>query len=231
MYADSDAQIFYDYATLKLGVSPTNIMELVNEKADESEILLAIKKWIARSTKQGESDIYIFFAGHGLANAESENNELYILPQNSDPDMLEESAISRSKFFKSILDLEPKKVTMFIDACYSGVSRDEKTLLASARPLKLITEDSKIPDMFTVFSASGLNEISSGLKEARHGIFSYYLMKGLEGRADENNDKKITNGELLAFMKQNVSIKAAELGRKQNPSLSGDPDEILVSFK
>ena len=28
---------------------------------------LAVKDWIARSTKQGQSDIYVFFAGHGLA--------------------------------------------------------------------------------------------------------------------------------------------------------------------
>ena len=230
-YAADDAKFFHEYVRLAFGVPKENIKLLTDEKATRIDTLALLKKWLPAKINKNRTELIVFFAGHGLANAESENNELYILPQNSDPDMLEESAISRSKFFKSILDLEPKKVTMFIDACYSGVSRDEKTLLASARPLKLITEDSKIPDMFTVFSASGLNEISSGLKEAKHGIFSYYLMKGLEGRADENNDKKITNGELLAFMKQNVSIKAAELGRKQNPSLSGDPDEILVSFK
>jgi hypothetical protein len=230
-YAADDAKFFHEYVRLAFGVPKENIKLLTDEKATRIDTLALLKKWLPAKINKKRTELIIFFAGHGLANAESENNELYILPQNSDPDMLEESAIPRSKFFKSILDLEPKKVTMFIDACYSGVSRDEKTLLASARPLKLVTEDSEIPDMFTIFSASGLNEISSGLKEAKHGIFSYYLMKGLEGRADKNNDKKITNGELLAFMKQNVSIKAAELGRKQNPSLSGDPDEILVSFK
>ena len=55
-------------------------------------------------------------------------------------------------------------------------------------------------------------------------------MKGLEGKADVNNDKKITNGELLAYMDENVSQKAAELGRQQNPSLAGDPDQVLVSY-
>jgi hypothetical protein len=28
-----------------------------------------------------------------------------------------------------------------------------------------------------------------------------------------------------------VSQKAAELGRQQNPSLAGDPDKILVSYR
>ena len=56
-------------------------------------------------------------------------------------------------------------------------------------------------------------------------------MKGLEGKADSNEDKKITNGELLAYMNENVSQKAAELGRQQNPSFIGDLDKVLMSLR
>jgi Uncharacterized protein containing caspase domain len=108
----------------------------------------------------------------------------------------------------------------------------KKHYLLSARPVRIVAEEQdEIPSNFTIFSASKLNQISSGLKEANHGIFSYYLMKGLEGKADTNQDKKITNGELLAYMDQNVSQKASELGRQQNPSLAGDPDKVLMSYR
>ncbi|MDA9814000.1 hypothetical protein N9B95_03065 [Candidatus Pelagibacter sp.] len=56
-------------------------------------------------------------------------------------------------------------------------------------------------------------------------------MKGLERNADANNDKDITNGELLAYMDLNVSQKASELGRQQNPSLAGDPNKVLTSYR
>ena len=69
------------------------------------------------------------------------------------------------------------------------------------------------------------------MKEAKHGIFSYYLMKGLEGKADANKNKEITNGELLAYMDQNISQKASELGRQQNPSLTGNPDQVLMRYR
>ena len=55
-------------------------------------------------------------------------------------------------------------------------------------------------------------------------------MKGLEGNADTNKDRNITNGELLVYMDKNVSQKASELGRKQNPTLSGDPDKVLMTY-
>ncbi len=56
-------------------------------------------------------------------------------------------------------------------------------------------------------------------------------MKGLEGKADSNKDKQITNGELLAYMDQNVSEKALDLGRQQNPSLTGNPDQVLMRYR
>ena len=64
----------------------------------------------------------------------------------------------------------------------------------------------------------------------KHGIFSYFLMKGLEGNADINKDNKITNGELLSYMDDKISVQASSLGREQNPSLTGDPNRVLVSF-
>ena len=228
-YANLDAKYFFDYARKAFGVKKQNINLLVDEQATFVKTNKVFTKWLRSKIKSGETELIIFFAGHGLAS--SDGKELYLLPQDSDPDLLAKTALSRTELFKEIISLNPKNVTMFLDTCYSGVSRDEKTLLVSARPVRIVVDEQITPDNFTIFSASQSDQISSGLKEAKHGIFSYYLMKGLEGKADANNDKDITNGELLAYMDQNVAQKASELGRQQNPSLAGDPDKILMSYR
>ena len=56
-------------------------------------------------------------------------------------------------------------------------------------------------------------------------------MKGLEGNADANKDKKLTNGELIAYLKNNVSQEAFTQNRSQEPMLAGDPDKILMSYR
>ena len=207
-----------------------NINLLVDEDASLIKSISTINKWLPSKIKKNQTELIIFFAGHGLAS--NDGKELYLLPRDSDPDLLSRTALSRTELFEQIIKLSPKSVTMFMDTCYSGISRDEKMLLASARPIRIVASDKDgIPDNFTIFSASKLDQISSGLKEAEHGIFSYFLMKGLEGKADLNKDKEITNGELLAYMDQNVSQKASELGRQQNPSLAGDPDKILINYR
>ena len=228
-YANMDAKFFYEYARKAFGVSISNTKLLIDEDASEKAILKVVKKWLPAKINRN-TELIIFFAGHGLAS--NDGKELYILPHDTDTDLLEDTAISRSKLYEDIIKLKPKKVVMFMDTCYSGISRDEKTLLASARPLRLLTDESEgdMPSNFTVFSASQISQMSSGLKEAKHGIFSYYLMKGLEGKADQNSDKKITNGELLDYMNEQVAMKAAELGRTQNPSLLGDRNKVLITY-
>ncbi len=229
-FANLDAKYFYEYSRNVFGVRDENIKLLVDSDASLIGSLSALYKWLPGKIRRNQTELIIFFAGHGLAS--TDGKELYLLPNDGDADLLARTGLSRNAIFDQIIKLKPKSVIMFLDACYTGFSRENEMLLASARPVRIIADDKKdIPDNFTIFSASQIDQISSGLKEAKHGIFSYYLMKGLEGKADENKDFKITNGELLAYMDQNVSQKALTYNRQQNPSLTGDPDKVLMSYR
>ena len=46
-----------------------------------------------------------------------------------------------------------------------------------------------------------------------------------------NNDKDISISVHCSWFGVNVCVKAAEFGRQQNPSLAGDPDKILMSYR
>ena len=84
------------------------------------------------------------------------------------------------------------------------------------------------PANFTVISASQHDQISSSSPELKHGIFSFYLMRGMEGDADLNKDGVITVKELQAYLLENVPKQAMKLNRIQQPQLFGDPDKVLV---
>ena len=101
--------------------------------------------------------------------------------------------------------------------------------MIASRGIRVVASDDT-PDNFTVFSASQSNEVSLSFDGAKHGIFSYYLMRGLEGEADQNKDREITNGELLAYIEKEVNSRAVELGRTQLPSLVGKKEETLNRY-
>ena len=228
-YANRDAKAFKTYATRALGIKPSNIKVLIDDKATRSQALKAFKLWLPKIAGKGGKDIHIFFAGHGLASDNGE--DLYILPQDGESSLLEDTAISRVELISLINKVNPKSVTMFFDTCYSGQTRSEQMLVAGLRPVRIVADEQDTPNNFTIFTASNYDQTSGSIEEAEHGMFSYYLMKGLEGNADANKDKKLTNGELIAYLKNNVSQEAFTQNRQQDPMLAGDPDKILMSYR
>ena len=58
----------------------------------------------------------------------------------------------------------------------------------------------------------------------------YYVLKGLGGDADDNQDKKLTIGELGKYVQVKVKEQAAIEGREQVPELQGDTEKVLVQW-
>ena len=96
-----------------------NIKILIDEDANLISSLGTLKKWLPGKIKSQQTELIIFFAGHGLAS--NDGKELYLLPQDSDPDLLSRTAFSRTELFETILKLNPKNVTIFFDTCFSGI--------------------------------------------------------------------------------------------------------------
>ena len=225
IFADSDALMFSDYASEKLGIPENRIKTLVDGGADIREVLLGVKKWLARSVKQEQSDVYVFFAGHGLASEDGE--KMYLLPYDGAPELLEDTAVSRDRLFSEIAAANPRSVTVFLDTCYSGTTRGTDMLVAS-RPIAIRAKGQAVPEGFTVMTAAAGDQTAKPLEEAKHGMFSYFLMKGMEGDADANQDNQITAGELHAYVQQNVIQQSSG---SQTPELQGDADRVLVRFQ
>jgi hypothetical protein len=226
-FANSDARLFSEYAQRLLGVRSDKIRLLTDGDAGEIDIARAFRSWLMRNVNKGKTDVYIFYSGHGLPS--DDGKSLYLLPHNVDRDFIDKTAINQTELISLTEATGAKTVTMFIDSCYSGQTRNGDALLANARPVALKSKSTGYPSTFTVLTASAPDQISWSSDELGHGIFSYYLMKGMEGGADGNQDGKLTAGELHAYLLDKVNRQAAIQNKKQQPQLVGDPDQIVIS--
>jgi hypothetical protein len=224
-FANDDARAFYDYAIRALGIKPENIKLLVDSDAEEAEILKTFRTWLPSRVKSG-TEAFVFYSGHGLPMPDGKG--LYLVPPRADREVIYDTAMPFSKINSALTLAKPKSVTIFLDSCYSGQARSGETLVANARPVQLKTEGRYFPENFNVITASQNDQISSSNPALQHGIFSYYLMKGMEGNADSNHDGKITLGEMQSYLTENVGRHAAMMNRKQEPQLIGDVNKILV---
>ena len=156
----------------------------------------------------------------------------YLIPYDGDPNYASQTGYEMDKLYEQLGSFEAKSTTVFLDACFSGANRDNEMLLADARPVFMEVDASATRNV-TVFSASSGSEISSAWPEKKHGLFSYFLMKGMRGDADANSDNQITVGELGDYVKERVSNYAGMLDREQTPGLQTmdrDRDRVLIQY-
>jgi hypothetical protein len=224
LYARTDANVFQDYVRRVLGVPQGRILSLLDSDADHFGIQDAVRR--LRGLVDAKTDLYVYFAGHGFASGEGIP---YLLPHDGDAHFLNQ-LVSRNDLFESLADLGARSVTVFLDTCYSGRSRTGTVLAKGMRPLVVASSNEGVPAGFTVISAAASDEFSGDLPEAEHGLFSYYLMRGLGGEADRDGDRAITVEELHGYIAGEVSRQAARLGREQTPEIFGERNRVLVRY-
>jgi uncharacterized caspase-like protein len=85
----------------------------------------------------------------------------------------------------------------------------------------LMTVDSPVvsSENLTVFTAAAGNQISSAYQEKRHGLFTYFFLKGLQGEADLNTDGVISLRELDGYVRNQVQTVARRKNVDQTPQI------------
>jgi hypothetical protein len=229
VHANNDAEIFREYLIETMGYKKENIKIITDRKATQAEIekLLGADGWLARNAIKNQSDVVVYFSGHGVANAST--SAAHILPHDVDPNY--SSGIQLKSLYKNLASQEVKSMTVYLDACFTGQTRDEKLLIDKARPVVVRDSDLQADSKITVVSASSGSQISSAMQDRSHGIFTYYLLKGLRGEADKNKDKKIFLSELTDYVSREVKAAAAKMGRMQTPIVSGTTDVLLADIE
>jgi hypothetical protein len=227
-FAKRDAEWMKKYFENILGIPKKQIYYKTDSDVSQAEFnkVFGKKGWIEKRIKKDKSNVFVYYAGHGAPDKKT----AYLIPYDGDPNYASQTGYEMDKLYEQLGSFEAKSTTVFLDACFSGANRDNEMLLADARPVFMEVDESATRNV-TVFSASSGSEISSAWPEKKHGLFSYYLMKGMRGEADANKDNQITVGELGDYVKENVSDMAGMLDREQTPGLQTlDEQKVLISF-
>lgn len=219
-YAKHDAATFAAYCKTTLGIPSAQVHlseDATKHMILEQEIELWLRKEVAdRSTKK----LIVYYSGHGVPDVE-ESNKSYLLPT----DVLAttpQQGISLDYFYDLIGGLGFKQVTVFMDACFSGIDRNNESVNWGERGTEVEAEDVK-PNTgnLIVFCAAQGNEAAQGYLSEGHGLFTYYLLKEIQTK-----DGHITYGSLADNIQKQVSETAPslELRKKQTPTTKTSDD-------
>ncbi|MFA6456958.1 MAG: caspase family protein [Bacteroidota bacterium] len=208
-YADRDAKAFAEFLKSAAGggFEEERVKILLNKDATLTNIKQALFNFLRQTVDKDL--VVIYFAGHGAPEPANPNNN-YLLCYDTDPNSLETSAFPMWDVNTALTRYIPsKRVVVFTDACHSGgISSDIATRGMSTTDGNLINQYlsdlSKTKEGIIVFTASQAGEVSQELEKFGHGVFTYFLLEGMKGEADFNNDYTVTVGELMDYVEEKV---------------------------
>jgi len=205
-FAALDAELVAAYFQTVGGVPAPNIRLLQDWKALRSDIEEFILEWLPKRLTN-DSVVVVYFSGHA---AVSPGGETYLVPYDGTHNST--ARLYPLKDLEAGLARLKTKQTLFI---FDGniFSIGPTGTVKRRGPL---WGSGKSPVLHLIGTA-GLRD---GLEPAklRHGLFTYYLLRGLKGEADANRDGDVTLGELTAFVERTVPAAARQdFGQEQHP--------------
>jgi len=235
-YAENDAKIIADYFKTTLGINKVVLFNSFEAKGlFFDDIFNAEYGELQKEIIKGETDVFVFYSGHGLPSKDGEN--VYLFPSDGKTERLKTQGYDLNDFYNNLNKLGAKSITVFIDACFSGASKTSKNKptknLLSMKGVKInpkIIQPWQTNPNFSVFSSSKADETSLAFDKSQTGLFTYFLCLGLQGKADLNADKRITFDELQLYIKSNVEEVSKKLVGIQTPQFEGNKTSVIVKY-
>ncbi|MCK5301485.1 MAG: caspase family protein, partial [Thermoplasmatales archaeon] len=185
-YIDETASAFYEKLRTGDNWKKDNIKILLNENATKNNIRESILNWL--KPIENEDDIVLFyFVGH--SNKIPYDNKIYgnafLLPYDTNNKVFSEDKITDIELDSWFDELESKHMTIIFDTHYSGqmsnINQYGRVILSSSG----------------IFSNKVIEDDKLG-----YCIFSYYLMKGFESGADNNDDDWVSINEVFQYSRK-----------------------------
>ena len=173
------------------------------------------------------SDVFIYYSGHGAVGIQSKKG--FLVPVDVDPQYAELGGYSTEIMYRNLSKLTARSLTIILDSCFSGAKR------ISPMKQEWQLEKLSLPNGVLMTSSKG-SQYSSWYAQKRHGLFTYFFLKGIHNQAaDLNNDHNISLQELFWYVSDRaggVPFYSMKLNQvEQTPTISGkNLSRVLVSF-
>ncbi len=230
-YAASDSRRFVDFFRKRYKLSADQAMLLENEDATAIKVRRFLERNAFRLLDKDDTFIF-YFSGHGTpeldpASSDADGLRKYLLLHNSEPDALPLTAISLDDLAALLRKLPAKRVLIFIDSCFAGVAGKDtltriKGIRISERSYKNMTAISG--EGRVILAASTENQASQETEKLKSGVFTHYLLQGLDMKADADKNQKVDILELFNYVRDNVE---SHTDGKQTPVFRGSLDKNI----
>jgi hypothetical protein len=231
-FAVKDAQGIYDALVGEAPgkVLPQNARLLLDERATGENIRMALDEFI-NGRARPEDTVIIYYAGYGAQGPYRKGEDAFLVPYDYDHKKgLGDTGLSLSALKDAIERCPAGKVILLFDASFSGETGGRSfTEFDAPRVMDAVSKLVESRTGAAVLFAAAPSERALEFEDRERGLFSFYLVDGLGGKADKDKDGRITAREMTGYVKDKVYEKSLLKGDSQTPGLleNGGADALF----
>lgn len=211
-FAENDGRTFKTYCTKTLGIPEKQIRSYLNASYTDMKRALNWIEDISRVT-MGKAKIIVYYAGHGIPS--ESDNSAYLMPADCYPKDIT-TCFKLRDIYQRLGKLKAQSVTVFLDACFSGMQRGENNALFASRGVATRPREETLTGNVVVFSASSNDETALAFNDQKHGLFTYHLLLKLK-----ETKGYVSLGDLYKSISANVQKSSLiENDKLQTPSVN-----------
>jgi len=208
-YSANDADAIYSILISPEGGNfrTENVRKLIGKQATLENIRRELEVWLPSMALEDDR-VLIYFAGHGFVF----QGKGYLAPYDISLKNIAGTGYPMDSLGMVVgTRIKARNKVLLTDACHSGA------ITPGAQNENLSSSLLNIHKSLFSLTASRDREQSFESPDwgGGHGIFTYYVVKGLEREADENTDGIVTADELAEYVRRNVREAT---NARQNPT-------------
>jgi hypothetical protein len=221
-YADHDAEVTAGYLRAIGGIPDGRVHVLVNKFALKEDLAETFDEWLPKRV-DAETVVYVYFAGRALVDGKS--GAVSLVPYDGT------IAVPRRlypvrRIQEALAKLPIQRAVMIFEVSLDPTPGADP----SATPLADWGEgaDDERDHVMWMVGNRSLQE-AHVYEQGKHGLFTYHVLRGLQGLADADRDGTVVAGELCTYARGEV-IRAAreQFGNAQQPLCSPPPGQGAV---
>ena len=212
-HARHDAEVMAEYLRIIGGVPGERMRILLDRQALERDLEDTFERWL-RKRADKDTVVYVFFAGRALVD--SGTGAISLVPYDgtlSDAKQL----YPLVRLQEALYRLPIQRAILMFDVSMDpapGVGLADVPSPAWESPASIARKD---VEMWMVGNRN-LQE-AHAYDEGKHGLFTYHLLRGLQGLADADRDGTVVAGELCTYARGQAAHVAREQFRNKQDAL------------
>ena len=221
-YAERDAEIMSGYLRAIGGIPGERARLLIDQHALKEDIAETFEEWLPKRV-DADTVVYVYFAGRALV--EGTSGAVLLVP--FDGTTASVKRLYPVRRMQEVLSKLPIQRTIMIFEVSLDPTPGANPALTPQADWEEGLDEGKDEVMWMVGNKA-LQE-AHAYEQGKHGLFTYYLLRGLQGAADIDRDGTVVAGELCTYARGEVGrVARQQFGNAQHPLCSPPPGQGAV---